>query len=41
MADSSIAAKDVENWIRREVLPKKYGQAFGRRKLGLQSGGEY
>ena len=41
MADSTIATKDVENWIRNEFLPKKYGQAFTKRKLGVQSGGEF
>jgi hypothetical protein len=40
MADASIAVKDVEEWIRNEFLPKKYKQAFTKRKLGLQSGGE-
>ncbi|MGD1044711.1 MAG: hypothetical protein ABR936_05185 [Bacteroidota bacterium] len=41
MADSTTAIKDIENWIRNEFLPKKYGQAFTKRKLGVQSGGEY
>ena len=41
MTDSSIAAKNIENWIRNEFLPKKYRQAFAKRKLGVQSGGEY
>jgi hypothetical protein len=41
MADSMIATKDVENWIRSEFLPKKYHQAFAKRKLGVQSGGEF
>ena len=36
-----IATKDVENWIRSEFLPKKYHQAFAKRKLGVQSGGEF
>jgi hypothetical protein len=40
MADSSIATKDVENWIRNEFLPKKYNQAFAKRKLGVQSGAQ-
>jgi len=35
-----MATKDVENWIRNEFLPKKYHQAFAKRKLGVQSGGE-
>ncbi|MGD0591921.1 MAG: hypothetical protein ABSA44_14155 [Bacteroidota bacterium] len=39
MADSTIALKDVENWIRNEFLPKKYHQVFSKRKLGVQSGG--
>jgi len=39
MADSSIATKDAENWIRNEFLPKKYHQVFSKRKLGVQSGG--
>ena len=41
MADSAMPIKDMENWIRGEVLPKKYGQAFTKRKLGVQSGGEF
>ena len=41
MADSTIATKEVENWIRSEFLPKKYHQAFAKRKLGVQSGGEF
>jgi hypothetical protein len=41
MADSIIATKDIENWIRNEFLPKKYHQAFTKRKLGVQSGGEF
>jgi len=41
MADSTIATKDVENWIRNEFLPKKYHQAFSKQKLGVQSGGEF
>ena len=41
MADSTIALKDVENWIRNEFLPKKYYQAFSKQKLGVQSGGEF
>jgi len=41
MADSTIATKDIENWIRNEFLSKKYGQAFAKRKLGVQSGGEF
>ena len=40
MADSTIATKDVENWIRSEFLQKKYNQAFAKRKLGVQSGAE-
>jgi hypothetical protein len=41
MADSTITTKDVENWIRNEFLLKKYRQAFAKRKLGVQSGGEF
>jgi hypothetical protein len=41
MADSIIATKDVENWIRNEFLTKKYHQAFSKQKLGVQSGGEF
>ena len=41
MADSTIAIKDIENWIRNEFLPKKNHQAFAKRKLGVQSGGEF
>ena len=40
MADSSIATKDIENWIRSEFLQKKYNQAFAKRKLGVQSGAQ-
>ena len=40
MVDSTIATKDVENWIRNEFLPQKYHQAFAKRKLGVQSGAE-
>ena len=40
MADSTISAKGVENWIRNEFLTKKYGQTFAKRKLGVQSGAE-
>ncbi|MBN1396855.1 MAG: hypothetical protein JXA06_02380 [Bacteroidetes bacterium] len=35
-----IATKEVEEWIRSEFLPKKYSQAFAKRKLGVQSGAE-
>jgi hypothetical protein len=41
MTDSTIATKDVENWIRNEFLVKKYQQVFAKRKLGVQSGGEF
>ncbi|MGD0036692.1 MAG: hypothetical protein ABSC53_05315 [Bacteroidota bacterium] len=41
MTDSTIAIKDVENWIRNEFLFKKYHQVFSKRKLGMQSGGEF
>ena len=41
MADSTISTKDVENWIRNEFLPKKYHQVFAKRKLEVQSGGEF
>jgi hypothetical protein len=41
MADSTIATRDVENWIRSEFLPKKYHHAFTKQKLGVQSGGEF
>ena len=40
MADLTRATKDIENWIRNEFLPKKYHQAFSKRKLGVQSGAE-
>ncbi len=40
MVNSTIATKDVENWIRSEFLPQKYNQAFAKRKLGVQSGAE-
>jgi hypothetical protein len=41
MADSTITTKEVEKWIRNEFLQKKYSQAFAKRKLGVQSGGEF
>ncbi len=41
MADTTIATKDVENWIRNEFLSRKYRQTFAKRKLGVQSGGEF
>ena len=41
MSDSTIATKEVEIWIKNEFLPKKYQQAFAKRKLGVQSGGEF
>jgi len=34
MANSTI------DWIRNEFLPKKYRQAFAKRKLGVQSGAQ-
>jgi hypothetical protein len=40
MTDSATAAKEIENWIRSEFLPKKYNQAFAKRKLGVQSGAQ-
>ena len=40
MADSSIATKEIENWIRNEFLSRKYGQAFAKCKLGVQSGAQ-
>jgi hypothetical protein len=40
MADSTITTKEVENWIRSEFLPRKYHQAFAKRKLGVQSGAQ-
>lgn len=40
MADLTIATKDVETWIRNELLPKKYNQTFAKRKLGVQSGAQ-
>ena len=35
-----ITIKEIENWIRNEFLPKKYGQAFSKCKLGVQSGAQ-
>jgi hypothetical protein len=40
MVDSTIASKDIENWIRNEFLSRKYGQAFSKRKLDVQSGAQ-
>jgi len=41
MADSTIATRDVENWIRNEFLHKKYHKIFSKRKLLLSYGGKY
>jgi hypothetical protein len=40
MATSTIATREIENWIRSEFLPKKYSQRFVKRKLGVQSGAQ-
>ena len=32
--------KEHESWIRNEFLPKKFGQEFAKKKLGVQSGAE-
>jgi hypothetical protein len=41
MADSTIATRDVENWIRNEFLHKKYQKIFSKRKLLLSYGGKF
>ena len=41
MADSTIATRDVENWIRNEFLLKKYHKTFSKRKLLLSYGGKF
>ncbi len=41
MADSTIATKDIENWIRNEFLLKKYHKIFSKRKLFLSYGGKF
>ena len=41
MADSTIATRDVENWIRSEFLLKKYHKIFSKRKLLLSYGGKF
>ena len=41
MADSSIATKDVEDWIRGKTLPTIYHQKFTKRKLPLLYSGEF
>src|SRR3989344_9497502 len=38
MADTRIQL-EVEDWIRREWLPQKYGQSFRRERLRLDAGG--
>jgi hypothetical protein len=40
MADSSVQLV-VENWIRREWLPKAYGQVFRSASLRLVPGGDF
>ncbi len=40
MADSSVKLV-VENWIRRERLPKVYGQTFRPGSLQLVQGGDF
>ncbi|HYT19398.1 MAG TPA: hypothetical protein VEW05_04110 [Candidatus Polarisedimenticolia bacterium] len=32
---------EVEDWVRREWLPKEFGQRFTRERLGLTSGGVF
>lgn len=40
MADTRVQ-HEVEDWIRREWLPKRYGQSFQRDKVVLVTGGEH
>ena len=32
--------KEIEHWIRKEFLPKNYGQGFAKSKLAVQSGAQ-
>ncbi len=32
---------EVEDWVRREWLPREFGQRFSRERLGLTSGGVF
>jgi hypothetical protein len=41
MADSSIATKDIEDWIRGNTLKKVFRQSFSKKKLHLHYGGVY
>lgn len=40
MADTRVQL-EVEDWVRREWLPKKYGQRFSRERVKLTSGGVF
>lgn len=40
MADTRVQS-EVEDWVRKEWLPKKLGQAFFRERLPLRSGGVF
>ncbi len=40
MADTRIQIQ-VEDWIRRNWMPKKFGQKFHRERLQLSSGGVF
>lgn len=39
MAETNVHA-EAEQWIREVFLPKKFGQAFRKKNLGLQSRGQ-
>lgn len=38
MADTRVQL-EVEDWVRREWMPGKFGQSFYRERVGLSSGG--
>jgi hypothetical protein len=40
MADTRVQL-EAEDWVRREWLPKQFGQRFSRERLRLESGGVF
>lgn len=40
MADSTTR-REVEDWLRSDWFPERYGQGFERRRVRLSTGGEY
>lgn len=41
MADTRIQHDEVENWIRSEWMPSRYGQSFQRDNVTLTPGGKH